>query len=166
MPESNFSYGQDKDIQRIIAGAISPDAWGSHGWKFLHSVTLGYPDHPTPIDKNHYRTFFDSLQYILPCLKCSRNLSEHYQKLPLTDQVLSSKASLVKWGIDLHNIVNYYTNKPLLSYAQAIEAMMQNQPHTETFQTTKSFNWLSYFIIFVVALILIVMIWLAMKKNK
>ena len=29
-----------------------PDVWGPHGWKFIHYVTLGYPDKPTKEDKN------------------------------------------------------------------------------------------------------------------
>jgi hypothetical protein len=143
---------------------MTPQIWGKHGWKFIHAVTMGYPDHPTPMDKVHYKTFFESLQYILPCSKCSKNLSEHYQKLPLTDEVLSSKTSLVKWGIDLHNIVNYYTNKPLLSYADAIESFTQDQP--TIIEVNKQFNWSIYLIIFVVAIILVLLVWIAMSKGK
>ena len=30
---------------------MGPDIWGPHGWKFLHFVTLGYPEKPTENEK-------------------------------------------------------------------------------------------------------------------
>ena len=30
---------------------LGPDVWGPHAWKFLHFVSLGYPDYPTNEDK-------------------------------------------------------------------------------------------------------------------
>lgn len=97
-----------------------PKVWGKYGWDFIHLVTLGYPECPSEIDKKNYNNFFNILRGVLPCDKCRYNLTHHLKKYPLNEQVLSSRTTLVKWGIDLHNVVNYYTGKPMLTYAEAI----------------------------------------------
>ena len=103
-----------------------PDAWGPHAWKFLHYVSLGYPDKPTKEDKEKYKSFFLLLQDVLPCAICREHFKDNYSKLPLTDDILSSRDKLIKWVIDLHNIVNEMKNKPTVSYDKAIDLMMNN----------------------------------------
>ena len=34
---------------------ITPQEWGPHGWKFIHYVSLGYPENPTEEDKHKYK---------------------------------------------------------------------------------------------------------------
>lgn len=97
-----------------------PEIWGKCAWNLIHLVTLDYPENPSDIDKQNYYDFFYSLRYILPCAKCRNNLSNHLKKYPLTNEILSNRADLIKWGIDLHNIVNYYTGKPMLTYPEAM----------------------------------------------
>lgn len=97
-----------------------PEVWGPWAWKFLHTITLDYPEYPTDSDRQSYYQYFHSLQYVLPCEKCRMNLKHHLNKYPLNDEVLSSRNNLVKWGIDLHNVVNHYLGKPMLSYKQAL----------------------------------------------
>lgn len=125
-----------------------PDIWGKHAWNFLHLVTIGYPEYPTEQDKQHYYDFFHSIRYILPCAKCRNNLTQHLEKYPLTDQVLSSKANLVKWLIDLHNVVNYYTGKPMIPYVEAMNNI-NNLTHP------KKDNQTLYTILVIVAFILL-----------
>ena len=43
----------DYDNQLII-----PKVWGPHGWKFIHYVTLGYPEKPNNAQKERYKAFF------------------------------------------------------------------------------------------------------------
>lgn len=97
-----------------------PEIWGRHAWNFIHLMTLGYPQKPTETEKMQYRNFFYSLIYVLPCKKCRVNLAKNINKYPLTDTVLSSRNSFVKWGIDLHNAVNAHTGKETLSYKDAL----------------------------------------------
>ena len=37
---------------------LAPNVWGNHGWGFIHYVALGYPDEPSMIDINNYKSFF------------------------------------------------------------------------------------------------------------
>ena len=99
---------------------IIPDVWGPHGWKFIHYVTLGYPENPTLYQKERYKTFLLLLQDVLPCSLCANHYKENLQKFPLSDDILDSRDKLIKWGIDIHNSVNELNNKPILKYIDAI----------------------------------------------
>ena len=56
-----------------MTNSLQPQIWGPHGWKFIHYVSLGYPENPTINDKNFYKNFYYSLQDVLPCEKCRIN---------------------------------------------------------------------------------------------
>ena len=102
-----------------MTNSLKPDIWGPHGWKFMHYVSLGYPINPTETDKQNYKTFYTSLQHILPCEKCAQNYSHNLQKYPI-DNHLESRDTLVKWAIDIHNQVNNELNKTELTYENAL----------------------------------------------
>ncbi|HLX54740.1 MAG TPA: Erv1/Alr family FAD-linked sulfhydryl oxidase [Aquella sp.] len=139
-----------------------PEIWGRYGWCFFHFVTLGYPDNPTEEDKIHYYEYITNLKYVLPCEKCRHNLKNHLKKYPLTETALSNRANLVKWGIDLHNIVNYYTGKPMLSYA---ESLAELNKLTNTTKSTEPTNNILYIIIGIVGLIIFILCFYRAKKN-
>jgi hypothetical protein len=110
---------------------MDPQIWGKHGWIFLHSVTLAYPDEPTENDKQNYRTFFNTLPTILPCSTCRQNLNKHMEKLSL-EQALINKKSLVKWLISIHNETNIALGKPIISYDEFIEIYKQLYSQSKT----------------------------------
>ena len=96
-----------------------PDVWGPHGWKFIHYIMLAYPEKPTAIQKQHYLEFFTLLKYVIPCHVCAKHYEENLKNLPINDIVLSSRENMVKWSIDIHNLVNESKNKPILDYEEA-----------------------------------------------
>jgi hypothetical protein len=98
---------------------MGPDVWGPHAWKFLHYVSLGYPSNPTPEQKQKYKQFFELLRDVLPCSLCANHYAENYKNHPLTDEILSDREKLIKWVIDVHNIVNEMKNKPVIRYVDA-----------------------------------------------
>ena len=106
--------------------SVKPDIWGSHGWKFLHYVTLGYPDDPTHNDKQNYKNFFQSLQNVLPCQKCAQNYKKNINELPI-DNHLQTRDHLVKWLIDIHNKVNLETGKSEIPYEEALSLYTNEQ---------------------------------------
>ncbi len=128
-----------------------PEIWGRHGWDFLHLVTMGYPENPIESDKENYYNYIHYLQFVLPCSKCRRNLSDHLKKLPLTNEILSSRSNFVRWGIDLHNIVNSSIGKPVLSYDEAmydIDKLMQPK-------NSVSVSNVLFFVVFIIVLIIL-----------
>jgi hypothetical protein len=100
---------------------ITPAIWGPCGWRFLHFVTLGYPNNPTEEQRNKYKAFFLLLRDTLPCSVCANHYAENLKKMPLTDDILKNKETLVKWLIDFHNIVNEMKGKKSIEYEDARE---------------------------------------------
>jgi hypothetical protein len=88
-----------------------PATWGPVAWSFIHSVTMGYPENPTKEDMNHYKNFFESLGYILPCEWCKEHYTKNLQNIPI-NSYLDSRRNLVYWGYKLHNLVNEQTGVP------------------------------------------------------
>lgn len=126
---------------------MDPTIWGPHAWTFMHCVTLSYPMEPTPEDKEYMRNFFGSLPGILPCYKCRMNFKTHISKIPLTDEVLSSKEKLVKWLIDIHNVVNQMNGKKIMSYEEAISCCHK-----------KKINYYYYILIFVIVILFLIIL--------
>lgn len=99
---------------------MNTNVWGSSAWRFIHSVTLAYPEEPTREDRQKYKEFFESLCYVLPCEKCCFNYRKELQEFNL-DKALESRESLSKWGVDLHNSVNRRLHKPEMSHEEVAE---------------------------------------------
>ena len=36
---------------------MNPKIWGPHAWVFLHTITLNFPENPTPEQKKYYKDF-------------------------------------------------------------------------------------------------------------
>jgi FAD-linked sulfhydryl oxidase len=97
--------------------------WGPSAWRFMHSITLNYPEFPTKEDQSTYKIFFESIKNVLPCNTCKAHYKENLNKYPLTPQVLKTRRTLVCWLIDLHNLVNLASDppKPTWTYAQVLK---------------------------------------------
>jgi hypothetical protein len=103
---------------------MNQNIWGPQMWFTLHSITFNYPLKPTEEDKNNYKNFFTYLQYVIPCTVCQKNYVRHLKESPV-EYNLNSREKLVKWLIDLHNMVNGETGKKLLSYNNVIKKYEQ-----------------------------------------
>ena len=85
---------------------IDPKIWGKPGWKFISSIVLSYPENPTDDYIDGYYSFFNNLQFVLPCEKCRYNYGKHLSKYPLTYNILYNRQSLIKWYINIRNESN------------------------------------------------------------
>ena len=108
---------------------MEPQVWGKHGWFFLHSITMGYPEHPTNTDRDKYRSFFYNIGSILPCNKCQINYRKHMEQIPI-EPALINRGKLVEWLINIHNLTNRDTGKKELSYAEVIKIYTQAYGHS------------------------------------
>lgn len=93
---------EKKDIRINLDSNI----WGPSGWFFCDSICLSYPNKPTKQQKQYYKNFFYSLEYVLPCMKCRIHFKEFLKRFPLNDHILSHKKYLIMWFLHAHNNVN------------------------------------------------------------
>jgi len=75
---------------------------------------------PTVDDKAHFKEFFNSLKYVIPCQKCAYHYNKHMLKYPI-DGSLDSRDSLVGWLINVHNEVNKSLGKREYSHQEVID---------------------------------------------
>lgn len=109
---------------------LNPKIWGPKAWFFLESCILSYPDNPTREDMNNFKNFFNSLIYILPCEKCRNNLLKHYNKYPITDNILENKDYLLKWFLEIHSLASnkkYNLNSSLNYYKKIYDENHLNE---------------------------------------
>jgi hypothetical protein len=84
---------------------VSTAKWGPPGWKFLHAISVGYPEHPTRAERLAYRQFFHSLGPVLPCPLCRASYAEFIRTFP-PDRYLANREQLMIWVYEFHNMVN------------------------------------------------------------
>jgi len=97
---------------------MNPNQWGPKAWYFLDCIVLMYPENPTELDKQNYKTFFQSLANVLPCKKCQINYKNNIIIYPLTDEILSSKDKLIEWHLKIHNEIRKVQKKLKITFSQ------------------------------------------------
>jgi len=104
----------------IIRMSLPPTIWGSHFWKTLHFITIGYPLNPSKKEKMNISNIINALETIIPCGECRTHYKYNLKHHPLTDDILSIKLKLIVWMYELHNIVNRHTGKEMPSFEHAM----------------------------------------------
>lgn len=96
--------------------------WGPAAWHLLHTISFNYPVNPTLEEKHQYRNFIISLQNVLPCGACRKNLTNNFKKLPLTMSNMKSRDTFSRYIYNLHELINKMLNKKSnLSYCDVRE---------------------------------------------
>lgn len=93
-----------RDNSGILTSIFGPAIWEGSS-----CITFNYPNEPTDEDKHNYKTYFESLPYVVPCETCREHLKEHLfinENTKLTDIVLQNRSNLTYWWYNLHNAVN------------------------------------------------------------
>ena len=72
--------------------------WGPSGWRLLHLISFAAPK----LNKQHFRTFFETLPYVLPCKFCRASLTEYYA----SDPIPTDPKDAPEWLYRIHNRVN------------------------------------------------------------
>lgn len=142
---------------------MNPEIWGPHAWLFLHSITLNYPEKPTKEEKEIYKNFFNNLGKVLPCYKCQRNYEKHIEMIPITKKILSSKKRIIKWLIDIHNLVNKSNGKKEMKEKEMIKKYKKIYEEKKEKKNIKNIIILTIIIYAILLLIYILIIMI--KKN-
>jgi hypothetical protein len=96
--------------------------WGPSQWHMLHTISFNYPINPTEEEKSNYKNYILSLQNVLPCGACRKNLSNNLKNYPLTMNHMKNRNSFSKYIYNLHEIVNEMLEKKSgLSYCDIRE---------------------------------------------
>jgi hypothetical protein len=96
--------------------------WGPAIWHSLHIISFNYPVKPTNEEKYYYRNYVLSLQNVLPCGACRKNLKMNFKHLPLKISDMESRDSFSRYIYNLHELVNKMLKKKSnLSYCDVRE---------------------------------------------
>jgi hypothetical protein len=85
--------------------------WGPSLWHTLHTMSFNYPNQPTLMQKQKYRSFVKNLVYVLPCKYCRINLKSNFKTLPLTMKVMQNRNTFSRYIYKLHECVNRMLGK-------------------------------------------------------
>jgi hypothetical protein len=85
--------------------------WGPAQWHMLHTISFNYPVKPTEEQKKQYRDYVLSLQNVLPCGACRKNLKTNLRHLPLKMSDMKSRETFSKYIYNLHELVNKMLKK-------------------------------------------------------
>lgn len=96
--------------------------WGPPTWHLLHTISFNYPVNPTMEQKKQYRDYILSLQNVLPCGACRKNLKTNFKQLPLTMKEMKNRDTFSRYIYSLHELVNRMLDKKSnLSYCDVRE---------------------------------------------
>ena len=135
---------------------MEPNIWGPPAWLFLHSITFQYPETPTFADKENFRTFFEKIQYVLPCPTCREHYTQNINSNPIR---LNSRKELIEWLIDIHNEVNQKSGKRVLQYEEVYKK------YNEIYDVNTSSKLPTFNIAFSLIIILLIVIIYYYKYN-
>lgn len=127
----------------ISSDGMLTNVWGPSLWHFLHIISFNYPLEPTSKQKQHYKNFVLSLEYILPCKYCRINFKKNMKSLPLTYSVLKNRYTFSKYIYDLHELINSMLGKKSnLSYEDVRDRYehFRARCSSKTNKTSKSNN--------------------------
>ena len=85
--------------------------WGPAQWHMLHTISFNYPVNPTEEQKRQYRNYVLSLQNVLPCGACRKNLKTNFRHLPLKMSDMKSRDTFSRYIYNLHELVNKMLKK-------------------------------------------------------
>ncbi len=85
--------------------------WGPAQWHMLHTISFNYPVKPTEEQKKQYRNYVLSLQNVLPCGACRKNLKTNLMHLPLKMTDMKSRDTFSRYMYNLHELINKMLKK-------------------------------------------------------
>jgi hypothetical protein len=146
---------------------ILPGVWGPHAWSFLYSIALGYPNTPTPSEKESMKSFLVAMKDILPCAKCRVNFSAKLNGAfgDRLEAAVACSESLIKYVYDLEAEVATMNGKSICNINDAINGAVKKGVRVTT-TSSDTPNMVALWVLLPVAVTLAVIItWLVTKKT-
>jgi hypothetical protein len=87
--------------------------WGPLGWMTLHSISVCYPDHPSPEEKEILKRFITLFANTITCNYCKGHFRRMFSNyLSAYPEMFDTRFELFKFVILAHNTVNLRLDKP------------------------------------------------------
>ena len=87
--------------------------WGPLGWMMLHSVSLIYPENPSPADRAIASRFLDLFADTISCIQCKSHFANIFSMYKSTHtDYLNSRQNFALFVFRAHNTVNKRLDKP------------------------------------------------------
>lgn len=120
--------------------------WGPMGWMTLHSISLLYPENPTPNDKQILMSFMKAFAECITCQYCERHFKVIFENYTRSHpEWANSRFDLFLFIARAHNTVNKRLEKPLKSSVQeCLDAIAMASQYTTLTQFRK--NYIDYVI--------------------
>ena len=87
------------------SNGFSTKIWGPAAWLFLDMISYNYPVQPTMVQRAGYKQFLESLQHVLPCGQCRKNLVHNLRETNYSDLVYKDRHSFSKFIYNLKQCV-------------------------------------------------------------
>jgi len=104
---------------------LDPEIWGPKYWFVLMTISLNYPLHPNEISKKKYYDLIQNIPLLIPVKDISNSFTKLLDDFPVTPY-LDSRESFIKWVHFIHNKMNILSNKPELTFEEALEKYYEN----------------------------------------
>ena len=126
------------------------ESWGPATWYILHSISFSWDERFI----NDYRRFFNLIAQTIPCQKCKNHFSRSINRQNwLIRNNVTSKESMTKWLIDIHNEVNRMNNKKIYTYNEVYE--IYNELYDNSLDKDKNAGKIDYlYVLLLIALAL------------
>ncbi|KAF8870484.1 ERV/ALR sulfhydryl oxidase domain-containing protein [Infundibulicybe gibba] len=110
--------GEGHVIMSKLGNETAKAELGRATWKLLHTMTLRFPEKPTPDEREALRTYLHLTSRLYPCGECA---AEFQQLLKTFPPQTSSRRSASTWLCAVHNKVNERLQKPSFDCAHLDE---------------------------------------------
>lgn len=108
--------------------------WGPMGWMTLHSISLNYPENPSPEDKAILARFLQKFAESITCPSCKQHffvIFENYRKRH--PEWANSRYDLFLFTVRAHNTVNKRLDKPILQTVEDCLNTLKNVTKVTSF---------------------------------
>ena len=136
--------------------SLDPEVWGPYYWFVLHTITICYPLKPNEVIKKRYYNFIHLLPMLIPNEEMGKNLSKLLDTYPVLPY-LDSRESFTKWMHFIHNKINIYLGKPVLSFKDSMVLYYKNY-ESKVVKNQETFKHREKIIFFSLLLVLIIII--------
>lgn len=97
----------------------------SYIWFAIHVFGISVK---TIKEKRCYKKFMVLLSEKLPCRRCRKHLKKYMEDVPI-ENYYRRKNGCFRWSWELHNKVNEYLGKPIVSYRDAFDYYIFMEKH-------------------------------------